>query len=89
MSDFESFFWRGQERFRCNQKWENGTPCLFDTYDMETMIEHIACPHNRSGKVPKQPKRIPVASPILDTYGNPTIREMEVDPEYRDIKFKE
>ena len=66
--EFEPFIWAGQKRYRCNQLWESGGKCDFDTYDLELMQAHIREPHTRSGK--HNPTSAPArVSPILDAEG--------------------
>jgi hypothetical protein len=86
---FEIFHWRGQKRYRCNQTWESGTPCEFDTYDLEAIREHAREPHTRTGKpVEPPPARV---SPILDESGKHIIvgNEKPTPPEFSDFRFKE
>jgi hypothetical protein len=72
--EFEIFFWNGQKRYRCNQRWENGIPCAFDTFDYRALIEHVTQPHGYSGRrAPALPRK--VISPIVGPQGEEIIRE--------------
>ena len=31
-TEFEEFYFMGQRRYKCNQQWEGGAPCEYDTY---------------------------------------------------------
>jgi hypothetical protein len=80
--EFEIFFWQGQKRYRCNQKWANGTPCSYDTFDYQTLLDHIKEPHGRSRKT----KAAPVASFILGPDGEPLVHDT---PEVPGVEFKD
>jgi len=45
--------WKGQKRYCCTRLWESGDPCAYNHYDLQTVIDHIASPHTRSGKPAK------------------------------------
>lgn len=81
--DFEVFYWNGQKRFRCNQKWENGVPCGFDTFNYQDLLTHVSQPHNLSGKRRKLPAP-PQPSRIVGPDGEPVVRE-----ELRTVTFRE
>ena len=85
--DFEEFFHMGQRRYKCNQVWESGAPCEYDTYDLRTLLEHVREPHNRSGKVSERVQR-QRESRILDPAGK-NIVVTEPAPEYGAFRFKE
>jgi hypothetical protein len=80
--EFEIFYWGGQKRYRCNQYWETGAKCQYDTYDREALIRHISQPHSESGKRKKSAPPPPrtVVSPILGPDGKQIVHE---------AKFKE
>ena len=82
-SEFETFHWKGQKRYRCPRAWENGAPCAFDHYDLEVVRQHAATPHNASGKAPATRRFI---SPIVDSRGETIVHE---EPGlFKDVKFK-
>lgn len=87
--DFEIFLWKGQKRYRCNQKWEFGDACTWNTHDMELLMEHISKPHTRDGKPMKKAPQT-VVSPIVDERGEQIVRELtqEEAAEYKDFRFK-
>jgi hypothetical protein len=74
--EFEIYWWGGQKRYKCNQKWSTGDPCQFDTYDREALIRHISQPHSevRQRKPPAVPPK--VVSPIVGPKGEPLVREV-------------
>lgn len=80
--EFETFDWKGQTRYRCNLKWESGSDCLYDTYDLGAMREHLRGPHNRTGKRPRPAVR---QSPIVSPTGEPF--ETVVDPAFASAAF--
>jgi hypothetical protein len=83
--DFEIFFWKGQKRYRCNQRWEGGGKCEFDTFHYPDLLAHISQPHTYSGKrAPSTPRR--VVSPIVGPQGEEIAHE--VDPEISGAKFR-
>ena len=83
---FEIFFWKGQQRYRCNQKWESGTKCEFNTHELEDLLRHVRQPHTRSGKAPERKGYV---SPVLGPEGEQIIREMpEVPAEHLGASFK-
>jgi hypothetical protein len=87
MSDlFEQRLWKNQTRYSCNQFWESGTKCEFDTHSMELMEDHIRTPHTYSGKPLKTSRQR--VSPILDSDGNQIVHT-EPSPEFQDYQFKE
>lgn len=87
-SQFESFVWKGQTRYRCTQMWEGGSKCEYDTYDLAMLKEHIRGPHTLTGK-PHEGKRR-VVSPLVDSAGKPIIHEVKPDPpsEFDGYRFK-
>ena len=82
---FTESTWKGQKRFHCNQTWESGGPCEFDTHDMRLMLEHIRAPHTLTGKAPKVARHQP--SIIVDSEGKPIVRE-EPAPEFQEFRFR-
>lgn len=44
----ETFYWKGQLRYRCPLNWESGARCEFDTHDLVEMKKHIGTGHTRS-----------------------------------------
>jgi hypothetical protein len=47
---FHVVTWLGQKRYLCNQKWESGEACQFDSYDINVTREHAAQPHTYTGR---------------------------------------
>ena len=76
-TDYETFVWCGQTRYRCNRKWANGTACAFDTYDPALMDEHIRAVH-----VVKRPVA-PAMPTLFDAEGNQVQRAREEEGAYR------
>lgn len=86
--DIETFYWKGQLRYKCNRVWESGAPCEYDTHDLETLQIHVSKPHNRSGE--RESKVNTRVSPVLDDKGKQiVIEEIEVPDEHRNIRFRE
>ena len=82
-TDFEEFFFMGQRRYKCNQFWESGAACEYDTYDLQGIIAHIREPHNRSGSA--APRKVVRRSPILDAKGEAFAVE---DEKFSNYQFK-
>ncbi len=77
------FHWKNQKRYRCNQVWESGDPCAFDTYDLAELRRHVTEPHNRTGRRAQAQRR--VLSPIVGPSGEAIVRD---DAEFRGVAFK-
>jgi len=87
-SGFQEFYFMGQLRYRCDQVWEGGAQCEYDTYDLQALYEHRRSPHTQDGKPSQSRVRV---SPVVDSQGkailiDETNRAAEA---YRDLKFKE
>jgi len=41
-ANIETFYWKGQKRYRCPLNWESGAKCSFNTPDRTALIEHMA-----------------------------------------------
>lgn len=63
-SQFDTFVWKGQTRYRCTGKWESGVPCSFDTHDKELLIKHMATPHLRTLPDARIAPPIPTPAPL-------------------------
>lgn len=42
LANIETFYWKGQKRYRCPLDWESGAKCAFNTPDHSALIEHMA-----------------------------------------------
>lgn len=73
--DFEIFYWSGQKRYRCNQTWESGIKCEFDTFDYRALLDHVSSPHTYSGKRAPVAQKIRSVSPIVGPNGEEIIHE--------------
>jgi hypothetical protein len=85
-SEFETFMWKGQLRYRCPCSWENGVRCEFDTYELEAMRLHISQPHVSNGKRPQKPTTT-VTSTLVDGNGKPIVYE-KPNPKFERASFK-
>jgi hypothetical protein len=75
--EFEIFYVPGsggkpQKRYRCNRRWSTGAACAFDTYDLQTLLEHVSQPHSEN--VRRKPMR-PAISPVLGPDGKEIMKE--------------
>ena len=86
-AEFESFTWKGQKRYRCNRKWESGTACTYDSYDLETLRAHVMEPHNYTGK--DQGPRVERRSRFAQEEDGKPVEQETVPAELQDYKFKE
>jgi hypothetical protein len=84
-TEFEEFYFMGQRRYKCNQMWEGGAPCEYDTYDFQGIVFHSQQPHNRTGSA--APRKIVRQSPILNSNGK-SFTVDETPPEFADYQFK-
>ena len=73
---FESFDWAGQMRYKCNQRWPNGTSCEYDTYDLDLMKDHVKEVHMIKRPVPPMPT-------LFDAEGQRVQREHQTDDDIR------
>ena len=87
-TDFEEFFFMGQRRYKCNQVWESGEPCEYDSYELMTVVQHAQGPHNRSGKISERVRQQRQSS-ILDSRGNPLIVEENPPAAFAAFRFKD
>lgn len=54
----ETFYWKGQARYKCPLHWESGAKCEYDSHDLAELRAHMSCGHTRTAglKVESQPK---------------------------------
>ena len=72
---YDTFIWKGQTRYRCNRRWDSGTPCEYDTHDLNDMAKHAAQPHLRLATA-----GAPEAAAFSPSDEKPA-------PEFRDARF--
>lgn len=87
---FEVFYYFGQKRYVCSERWASGALCGFDTYELAQMRNHVRAPHDsgirKTGQNP-DPFAKPAASAyILNQSGKPYDRIADPDLEYATFK---
>ena len=84
--EIESFFWKGQKRYRCPLNWESGAKCHFDTNSLDELHKHMA-KGNHQRLVVKDPNA-PIQVSALSHADEPPA-ELPVDPEFEDLSFND
>lgn len=76
-TEFETFHWLGQLRYKCNRLWESGAHCEYDHHDLDQIRKHAASPHGRAV----------INSPLTSTAPVPQNVSEKPAPEFENIKF--
>ena len=82
-SGLETFVWKGQTRYRCPWKYDNGGSCAYDTYDEKLLQDHVRDTHGQN----RRPENAGRVSPILDASGQ-NFRVADPAPEIPGASFK-
>lgn len=76
--NIETFYWKGQLRYKCPLKWESGAQCEYDTYDQNVLRAHMASPHTRTVGLKIETQ--------TDIQAGKTFTK-ESDPEFESVRF--
>lgn len=84
-TEIESFFWKGQKRYRCPLNWESGAKCHFDTNSLDELHKHMA-KGNHQRLVVKDPNA-PIQVSALSHADEPPV--LPVDPQFEDLSYSD
>lgn len=80
---YETFTWCGQTRYRCRLTQSDGSPCPYDTYSLEYMVQH-----EHKNHAPQIPNAIETAPMLFDSRGDRIQSERGIPPEFQQYRFK-
>jgi hypothetical protein len=79
----EMFMWKGQKRYRCPLNWESGAKCMYDTYSIEELHQHML-----KGGHSRLVQKDPNASMQVSSLSHSETTSLPVDEEFKNIEFQ-